>query len=556
MSDLRLISLEPFSESGLAQLRPLGQVDVRPDLSPEALLETISAYHGLIVGPATHVGERLIERALNLRVIGCTGDRLDNIDVSAARAMGVAVKASAAASTIAAAEQALRLLLQLAGLTHQGSLADRTLGLIGFGRVGREVAKRARSFEMRLLINQPRLTPELALDAGIEAVELPVLLTQSDFVSLHVPPKRETAGLIGAAEIGLMRAGACLINTAHPDLVDAGALLTALRTGQLAAAATLAPPAGLPAHERLLVIASPEPAPPDRETRDRDLARQVADVLRVRPPSDALSLRVVPAASVLPHEHTDQKRVDRLKEGLMEAGQLVNPPIVTPWQDRFVVLDGATRVTAMQQLGFPFLVVQTAATEREGFALHTWYHAVSADEPFAALMKTLRSIDGLALTPLSPEQAQQALRERDALCYLVEREDRAWLAECLPGARRLALLNALVAAYTRWGSVERTLQADLQRLTGLFPRLRALVVFPQFSPETVFSVAARGELMPAGLTRFIIPGRILRLNLDLEQLRREEPLASKRAWFEQFLADKLARSKLRYYQEPVILLDD
>jgi hypothetical protein len=86
--------------------------------------------------------------------------------------------------------------------------------------------------------------------------------------------------------------------------------------------------------------------------------------------------------------------------------------------------------------------------------------------------------------------------------------------------------------------------------------MTAVAIFPQFKAETVFKVASRGDLLPAGLTRFIIPGRILRLNADLERLKRDEPLAEKRAWFNQFLAEKLARSRLRYYQEPVILLDE
>jgi hypothetical protein len=84
----------------------------------------------------------------------------------------------------------------------------------------------------------------------------------------------------------------------------------------------------------------------------------------------------------------------------------------------------------------------------------------------------------------------------------------------------------------------------------------AIAVFPQFEPSDVFNTASAGHFLPAGLTRFVIPGRILRLNADLERLRRNETLAEKRAWFNQFLEQKLARSRLRYYQEPVILLDE
>lgn len=117
-------------------------------------------------------------------------------------------------------------------------------------------------------------------------------------------------------------------------------------------------------------------------------------------------------------------------------------------------------------------------------------------------------------------------------------------------------MNELVASYTRWGNVERTLLTDLPRLLVQFPQMTAVAVFPQFKPEMIFDVASRGELVPAGLTRFVIPGRILRLNADLSRLKQEEPLPAKRAWFNQFLEEKLAHSRLRYYEEPVILLDE
>ena len=92
-------------------------------------------------------------------------------------------------------------------------------------------------------------------------------------------------------------------------------------------------------------------------------------------------------------------------------------------------------------------------------------------------------------------------------------------------------MNALVDAYTRWGSVERTLLTDLSRLLAQFPQMVAVAVFPQFKPETVFSVASQGDFLPAGLTRFVIPGRILRLNADLARLKKEEPLAFVGQWF-------------------------
>jgi hypothetical protein len=197
-----------------------------------------------------------------------------------------------------------------------------------------------------------------------------------------------------------------------------------------------------------------------------------------------------------------------------------------------------------------------ARPDREGFELHTWYHAISSSQPFSDLYNHLQSIKGLVLSPLSDDQLRTAFRQPEALCYFLDRDSQATLAQVASGADRLAVMNALVSRYTNWGSVERTLLTDLPRLLGQFPEMTAVAIFPQFEPETVFEVASRGDLLPAGLTRFVIPGRILRLNADLERLKKEEPLPAKRAWFNDFLEEKLARSRMRYYQEPVILLDE
>lgn len=551
-----MLIVDSFDSAGISLLRQVAKVDIHPHLNSGDLAQQIGPYHALIVGSDTHVDERLIEAAYNLRVIACTGSRLDQIDVSAARLMGIEVRSGDVGNSVALAEQTISLLLRLTSLGHRFSLADRRIGLVGFGRVGRQVAKRAHAFDMHILVNQPRLTPELALAAGVEVADLPDLLRQADFVSLHVPFNEETRHLIGADELALMPSGAFLVNTAHAGIVDLHAVAQALSSGHLTGAALTLPPDYDFTHPRLI------PVPPlnweehDSQARDRDLARQVIDVLRVQPPSDSLSLKIVPSERVIPHEYTDDKRVARLMEGLEAEGRLVNPPIVAEWGEQYIVLDGATRSTALKRLGFPYTVVQVVPTDREGFGLHTWYHAVSSEAPFAELVARLRDLAGLRLTSISADQAHLALQERNALCYFLNQDGSALLAEIVSEGSRLGMLNQIVHAYTVWGSVERTLTTDLGRLLGQYPQMQTLVVFPQFSPETVFEVASRGDLMPAGLTRFIIPGRILRLNLDLAHLKQDEPLAAKRSWFNQFLAEKLARSRLRYYQEPVILLDE
>jgi threonine dehydratase len=570
----RVLVCDAIDEQALAVLRRVADVDLRAGLREEELQATIGPYSGLMVRESSRVSAAVIEEAFNLRVIGCVGGRLDNVDVSAARDYGIEVRYNPGINTVAVAEHTLALMLELVGRAAsrrgeaaRGGLAGKTLGLVGFGRIGRQVAQRALAFDMRVIANQPRLTPELALDAGVLGVDLVELLAEADIVSLHVPFKAETETLLGPTEIGQMKPGACLINLAHTDLVDDNALLAALDSGHLAGAALATyestayggvarPSAALRRHPHVLTATHVTALSDQGAETAVAVARQMVDVLRTKRPSEALSLEVVPIGQVSPHEQIDEKRVARLVERLRHEDRLINPPVVTNWKGCYIVLDGATRFTALKRLGFPHIIVQVVGPDSRDFALHTWYHAISSDNSLDEMLGELGQIEGLKLKPLATAHLQGIFGEPSALCYFLSRAGKTILAEAATGADRLRVMNEVVAAYTAWGAVERTLLTDLGRLTAQFPKMVAVAVFPQFGPEEVFGLASRGELLPAGLTRFLIPGRILRLNADLARLKEDEPLPAKRAWFNQFLEEKLARSRLRYYQEPVILLDE
>jgi hypothetical protein len=160
------------------------------------------------------------------------------------------------------------------------------------------------------------------------------------------------------------------------------------------------------------------------------------------------------------------------------------------------------------------------------------------------------------LLPLETKDIQSALSEPRTLCYFLDEKGQATMAQEEESVNRLAVMKKLVHTYSSWGLVERTLITDIGRLLAQFPQMKTVAVFPQFVPHDVFDAARDGNLLPAGLSRFIIPGRILRLNAELARLRREESLSEKRAWFDDFLAEKMQHSRLRFYEEPVVLLDE
>jgi D-3-phosphoglycerate dehydrogenase len=522
----------------------------------------------LIVGPNQQVDTQIIEYGYRLQIIGCISSHIDNINVSTARDMGIRICYAPGGNAVAIAEHTISRMLQLADRFGDGRLAGKTLGLVGFGNVSQQVAIRAQAFNMTVLTNQPRLTPELIYSSGVEATDLVDLLARADFVSLHVPFTSETETIIGASELAGMKDTAFLVNTGHTDLVDESALLLTLEMGKLGGAALSSFPTGianvdpistkLRRHKRAIVsqhitsiIKQQKPG------LALAVAEEVAEILSSKRVDEALALELVPVDQVTPHEQIDDKRVSRLMKRLEDDGLLVNPPITTFWKGRYVILDGATRFSALSRLGYSYIIVQSVQGQQSDFELHTWYHAIlHGQQTLTELLQILRQINGLRLLPLSGKAIRSALRDSRTLCYFLDREGHTTLVQENEGADRLAVINDLVDTYSRWGDVERTLTTDLPRLLAQYPQMQAVAVFPQFQPEDVFDAASCGQLLPAGLTRFVIPGRILRLNADLRRLKADESFSAKRAWFSRFLADKIARSRLRFYQEPVVLLDE
>ncbi len=564
----RILVTTNIEQSAVEILESAADVDVKLNLAREELLQILPDYEALVVGPSQQVDTQIIEYGYRLQIIGCIGSHIDNINVSTARDMGIRICHVPGGNTVAIAEHTISRMLQLADRFGDGRLAGKTLGLVGFGNVSQQVAIRAQAFNMKVLTNQPRLTPELVYSSGVEKTDLVDLLAQSDFVSLHVPFTPETETIIGASELANMKDTTFLVNTGHTDLIDEMALFLTLESGKLAGVALSSFPAGIdnidPISAKLRqhgrVIVSQHITAIIKQHKPSlaiTVAQEISEILSRKGVDEALALELVPVDQVTPHEQIDDKRVSRLMSRLEADGLLVNPPITTFWKGRYVILDGATRFTALKRLGYSYIIVQTVHGQQSDFELHTWYHAISHDEKSCAdLLQTLRQINGLRLIPLSGKAIRSALRDSRTLCYFLDKNGATTLVQEIEGADRLTVINDLVDTYSRWGDVERTLTTDLSRLLAQYPHMQAVAVFPQFQPEDVFDAASYDQLLPAGLTRFVIPGRILRLNADLRRLKADESFSAKRAWFSRFLTDKIARSRLRFYEEPVVLLDE
>jgi D-3-phosphoglycerate dehydrogenase / 2-oxoglutarate reductase len=307
MSRFRILITDGLDEIGQSILRAEGEVDDRTGISPEDLAMTIGSTHALIVRGRTRVTAALVESASQLKVIGRAGVGVDNIDLDAARKHSVTVVNSPIATTVAVAELAFGLLLALAreipradAAMKKGTwlkkdlegveLSGKTLGVIGYGRIGMELAKRATAFGMNVVAYDP-FVQEAAIHAGAaDSVSLQDLFAWSDFISLHLPYDVQTRDLIGPMAIEQMRPGVRIVCAARGGIIDEAALLVALNSGKVAGAALdvfgVEPPGATELVNHPRVIATPHIGAQTAEAQARaaaDIAHEVLAALKGDP---------------------------------------------------------------------------------------------------------------------------------------------------------------------------------------------------------------------------------------------------------------------------------
>ncbi|HTW84646.1 MAG TPA: phosphoglycerate dehydrogenase [Candidatus Sulfotelmatobacter sp.] len=321
LSRPRVVVAEPFAEAGLAVLRDAGiEVDSQVGGSRADLVSALALADGLIVRSETRVDRDLLAAGPKLTVVARAGVGVDAIDVGAATDAGILVLNTPGANTIAATEQTFALMLSLARRTpaavqqlREGiwdrkqligsELFGKTLGIIGLGRIGGNVATRARAFGMTLLAYDPYITTARADAFGVKLVELETLLRESDIVTLHVPLNRQTRGMIDAAHLRLLQPHAFLVNCARGGVIVERDLLAALDANVLAGAAIDVvaeeppPPGGTGAqlHRHPKVFATPHLGGSTHEALARiatELAQDVARVLLGAPASGAVNAPV------------------------------------------------------------------------------------------------------------------------------------------------------------------------------------------------------------------------------------------------------------------------
>jgi len=318
---MKVLVKEKIGESGVELLRSQGfTVDIGTDWTQEELEQRIGEYEGLLIRSATKVDADLLAKATNLRAVGRAGVGVDNVDVPAATKRGVVVANAPESNVVTAAEHTLALLLSLARNIPQAhaslvegrwerskysgvELMDKTLGIIGFGRIGQLVAQRAQGFGMRIVAFDPFVGPERYRELGVEKGDTPEdVYAVADFITIHLPKTPDTANWLNAKAFAGMRDGVRVLNVARGGLIDEAALKDALDSGKVAGAALDVFPAEPTTEHPLFgypnVVVTPHLGASTAEATDRagyQAAEQVAAALNGGTVTSAVNMPAIGA---------------------------------------------------------------------------------------------------------------------------------------------------------------------------------------------------------------------------------------------------------------------
>ena len=269
-------------------------------------------------------------------------------------------------------------------------------------------------------------------------------------------------------------------------------------------------------------------------------------------------LDILPIESVILHEDHDMQRSAPLIDKLRETGILRNPPIVMPLMDgtkRYMVLDGANRVTSIQEMEFPHIIAQVVEPEDPNVSLQTWNHVIWGMSP-KALMSAFRKLKGLEVIKIDVHKSMDApkyvpvnVRLPDGKLYLLSEEPTDL-------SNHIATLHAVVNSYKTCASLDRTSQTLIDSFRDIHADLTALIIFPRFKVRTLLKLAGRKIVLPTGITRFTVSPRALHLNYPLHELSSGKPIEDKRDYLQRWMEERVKKKGVRLYSEATFLFDE
>jgi len=350
---MKVIIADAINQQGIDNLNEIADVVVQNDITPEQLLNTIEEYDAIIVRSRTKVTREIIEKGNNLKIIARAGVGVDNIDLEAATEKGIMVVNAPESTSITVAEHTLGLMLSVA---RKISIADKsvkenkweksrfmgvelrqkTLGVIGMGRIGSQVVKRCKAFEMDVIVYDPYLPKDLAKKMGVQLTDLETVLKNSDFITIHVPLTDETKHLISYDEIKMMKDSGIIINCARGGIIDEEALYEGLSNGDIGGAGLDVYEIEPPKDSKLLtldnIVCSPHIAASTKEAQ-RDaaiiVANEVIEVFQGKTPKNVLNMPMIDSKTfdeIKPYLNLCKKLGSFISQGI--SGQIKELEIV------------------------------------------------------------------------------------------------------------------------------------------------------------------------------------------------------------------------------------
>ncbi len=269
-------------------------------------------------------------------------------------------------------------------------------------------------------------------------------------------------------------------------------------------------------------------------------------------------LRIVPIGKLIPHEKHDDQRAVPLIERFHRETVLKNPPVATPLDsENLVLLDGANRVTALDLVGVPHILVQVVPYQSPSVQLCTWRHVITGPSE-EELCEKMAALNGVTVTQVDRISAQAELARRSILAYCLNPrgEGTTFSGGGTDLHKRTDLLNLIVDTYIHHWAVRRSDIDNPLTIPDIYPDMTAVVVFPRYEPAEILDIARARARVPAGITRHIIHGRALRLNYPLHLLAVDEPLAKKNEMLQRWLQTQFDENHVRFYRESTLLFDE
>ena len=269
------------------------------------------------------------------------------------------------------------------------------------------------------------------------------------------------------------------------------------------------------------------------------------------------TLKILPINLLILHEDHDMQRTMPLVTKLRAQGILRNPPIVMPLSDgseRYMVLDGANRVTSLREMGFPHIVVQSVEPDDKNVTLQTWNHIVWGIDS-QHLIESVRKVEVVKLKKVDP---QKSFDPPETIPVQIRLPDGS-LYLAIPPAElidKVSALHGVVDCYKEIALLDRTSQTLSESFRTTYPDMTALVIFPRFDIPSVLYLAGQNCVLPTGITRFTISPRALHLNYPLHELSSGKPIEYKEAYLQHWVVERIKNKSVRHYVEATFLFDE